>query len=168
MKTEPAKKSAPVKEKPHWLQFEFVVRQIGFVVLWLIILCALAGVFSKGYFSDQRVLNKDDNFSVEYERFNRLMNDVQLKVNFAPTSGKSQQIKLSGDFMDNYRIDNLLPEPDKMYSRNGELIIEYSPSVADASQTLWFSLTPLKVGIFTSHVELNNRSELTFRQFVYP
>lgn len=96
------------------------------------------------------------------------MNDVQLDITFKSAAGKTQKITLSGDFMDNYRIDSLLPEPDNMYSHNGELIIEYEYPIADTSTTLWLSLTPLKAGIFTSHVAVNNRSELSFRQYVYP
>lgn len=168
MKSESTKTNVPVKEKPFWLNFEYRVRQTGFVILLLIVFGAFLGVFSKGYFSEQRVMNKEDNLSIEYERFNRLMSDVQLKIHVKSAAGQGQKITLSGDFMANYRIDSLLPEPDNMYSHNGKLVIEYEPTIADISQTIWLSLTPLKAGAFTSLVTVNQGSELTVRQYVYP
>ncbi|RPH30214.1 hypothetical protein EHN07_03645 [Buttiauxella warmboldiae] len=168
MNAESVKKSAPVQEKPRWLQFEFVVRQIGFVLLLLIVLGALAGAFSKGYLSEKSLSNQANTLKVDYEKFNRLLSDVELKISFAPAPGKPQQIKLGGDFMHGYRIDNLLPQPDKMYSQHGELIVEYSPSMANATQTIWLSLTPMQAGELTSHVVANQQAGLTFSQFVYP
>lgn len=168
MKVTPVDKPLPVVEKPFWLRFEFQVRRFGFVLLLLIVGAALAGLFSKGYLSDSRLTNADGTLSLHYEKFNRLLSDADMKIIAVSSGGKRDRIILGSDFMESFRIDNLQPQPDKMYSRNGKLIIEYENPQAGVPQTMWLSLTPMKAGFIKSTVAVNDGPETTFRQLIYP
>lgn len=168
MKTAPADKSSPVVEKPFWLRFESQVRRCGFVLLLLIVVAALGGLFSKGYLSETHLKNADGTLSLHYEKFNRLMSDTDMKIVSVSSAGDRNRIIFGGDFMESFRIDSLQPQPDKMYSRNGEMIIEYDKPKTGARQTLWLSLTPMKAGLIKSTIAIDGGPDISFRQIIYP
>ncbi len=168
MKTTPADKSSPVVEKPFWLNFDFQVRRYGFVLLLLIVVAALCGIFSKGYLSNSHLSNTNGSLSLHYEKFNRLMSDADMKIVSVSSPGDHNRIIFGGDFMESFRVDSLQPQPDKMYSLNGEMIIEYDKPTAGAQQTLWLSLTPMKAGLIKSTIAVDGGPDITFRQIIYP
>lgn len=168
MKTTPANKSSPVVEKPFWLNFEFQLRRVGFGVLLLIIAAALAGLFSRGYLSDVTRSNDDRSLTLHYEKFNRLMSDTDMKITVVIPAGKRNRIVLGGDFMDGFRLDTLQPQPDKMYSLNGDMILEYPQPAEGDTQTLWLSLTPMKFGVIKNSIAIDNGAPVTFQQYIYP
>ncbi|SUW62796.1 Uncharacterised protein [Buttiauxella agrestis] len=169
MKTTPADKSSlPIVEKPFWLSFEFQLRRIGFALLLAIVIAAMVGLFSRGYISDARIANDSGTLRIDYEKYSRLMSDVDMKITSSQIRENRNRIILGGDFMDSFRIDTLQPQPDKMYSLNGMMVLEYSVSAPGSEQTLWLSLTPMKFGATHSTVAIDNGPEITLHQFIYP
>ncbi|MFP2515383.1 hypothetical protein [Buttiauxella agrestis] len=169
MKTTPADKSSlPIVEKPFWLSFEFQLRRMGFALLLAIVIAAMVGLFSRGYISDARIVNDSGTLRIDYEKYSRLMSDVDMKITSSQIRENRNRIILGGDFMDSFRIDTLQPQPDKMYSLNGKMVLEYSVSAPGSEQTLWLSLTPMKFGATHSTVAIDNGPEITLHQFIYP
>lgn len=169
MKTTPADKSSlPIFEKPFWLSFEFQLRRMGFALLLAIVIAAMVGLFSRGYISDARIANDSGTLRIDYEKYSRLMSDVDMKITSSQIRENRNRIILGGDFMDSFRIDTLQPQPDKMYSLNGKMVLEYSVSAPGSEQTLWLSLTPMKFGATHSTVAIDNGPEITLHQFIYP
>lgn len=169
MKTTPADKSSlPIVEKPFWLSFEFRLRRMGFALLLAIVIAAMVGFFSQGYISDARIANDSGTLRIDYEKYSRLMSDVDMKITSSQIRENRNRIILGGDFMDSFRIDTLQPQPDKMYSLNGKMVLEYSVSAPGSEQTLWLSLTPMKFGATHSTVAIDNGPEITLHQFIYP
>ncbi|MGK7246490.1 hypothetical protein ACSPAH_15735 [Buttiauxella agrestis] len=169
MKTAPADKSSlPIVEKPFWLSFEFQLRRMGFALLLAIVIAAMVGLFSRGYISDARIVNDSGTLRIDYEKYSRLMSDVDMKITSSQIRENRNRIILGGDFMDSFRIDTLQPQPDKMYSLNGKMVLEYSVSAPGSEQTLWLSLTPMKFGATHSTVAIDNGPEITLHQFIYP
>lgn len=169
MKTTPADKSSlPIVEKPFWLSFEFQLRRMGFALLLAIVIAAMVGLFSRGYISDARIANDSGTLRIDYEKYSRLMSDVDMKITSSQIRENRNRIILGGDFMDSFRIDTLQPQPDKMYSLNGKMVLEYSVSAPGSEQTLWLSLTPMKFGATHSTVAIDNGPEITLHQFIYP
>lgn len=169
MKTTPADKSSlPIVEKPFWLSFEFQLRRMGFALLLAIVIAAMVGLFSRGYISDARIANDSGTLRIDYEKYSRLMSDVDMKITSSQIRENRNHIILGGDFMDSFRIDTLQPQPDKMYSLNGKMVLEYSVSAPGSEQTLWLSLTPMKFGATHSTVAIDNGPEITLHQFIYP
>ncbi|WP_183270107.1 hypothetical protein [Buttiauxella sp. A111] len=54
-------------------------------------------------------------------------------------AGKRNRIVPGGDFMEGFRLDTLQPQPDKMYSLNWDMILEYPQPAARDMQTLWLT-----------------------------
>ena len=169
MNPTPADKSSlPIVEKPFWLSFEFQLRRMGFALLLAIVIAAMVGLFSRGYISDARIANDSGTLRIDYEKYSRLMSDVDMKITSSQIRENRNRIILGGDFMDSFRIDTLQPQPDKMYSLNGNMVLEYSVSAPGSEQTLWLSLTPMKFGATHSSVAIDNGPEITLHQFIYP
>ena len=91
-----------------------------------------------------------------------------MKIVSVSSPGDRNRIILGGDFMESFRVDSLQPQPDKMYSLNGEMIIEYDKPTAGAQQTLWLSLIPMKAGLIKSTIAVDGGPDITFWQIIYP
>jgi len=73
-----------VKESRFALNFESGFQSIGFAVLLCIILAALLGLFSNGYFSSAQKSTTSQTLSVNYERFGRLQTEFKLHFTVRP------------------------------------------------------------------------------------
>ena len=69
-----------IKESEFFLNFECAARKYGLGILLGIILAALLGIFSGGYFSTAEKTNAPGNLTVTYERFGRLQTEFRLKI----------------------------------------------------------------------------------------
>lgn len=69
-----------VKENRFALTLEARFRQVGFAVLLLILLLALGGFFSTGYFSSAEKTNNNQTLHLYYERFGRLQTEFKLRA----------------------------------------------------------------------------------------
>ena len=77
-----------VDENERSLRFEYRFRRYGIIVLSLIILTALSGLWSSGYFSEAHRETSGGELSVDYQRYARLMSETELNIQIkciAPT-----------------------------------------------------------------------------------
>lgn len=164
----PDQNPPPVREKHVWLSFEANVRRIGFFLLLFIVLAALSGLFSRGHFSHVERSSADNTLTLSYERFNRQQSDVDMEISTTAASGNKLTITLGGDFMQAFKIDTLQPQPDKTWSQQDSLVLEYECGSLPSSGKVWLGLLPQQPGSSTSTVTVNNGPPLTFWQFTWP
>lgn len=153
-----------INESSAALNFEDTFRRIGFTFLIVIILAAMAGCFSSGYFSSSHKENHDGSIKLDYQRFARLLKDFDITIKTQGTTPVTLQ--LGEDFTEVYLIENITPQPTEMYSQGNKLYLRYSGT--GENLTLWLTLKPTSPGRFTSSLSVNNQGELTFTQLVYP
>lgn len=166
--TAPDPQNHPVRENPRWLRFESRVQQYGAYLLFLIVISALAGLFSHGFLSDRTQETGDKQLQVHYERFGRLQSDMALAVTVRAPKHEQLVITLGGDFMQQYEIRTLQPQPDQVSSRNGVLRLEYSHAHPGDVFDLWLGLTPQLPGSATSQIGVEGASSTSIWQFIYP
>jgi len=164
----PDQNPPPVREKHVWLSFEANVRRVGFFLLLFIVLAALSGLFSRGHFSHVERSNDDNTLTLSYERFNRQQSDVDMEISTTVADGGPLIITLGSDFMQRFKIDTLQPQPDKTWSQDGSLVLEYERSRLPSSGKVWLGLIPQQPGSSTSTVSVNNGALLSFWQFTWP
>ncbi|HCD1255207.1 TPA: hypothetical protein JD854_RS09050 [Citrobacter amalonaticus] len=157
-----------VNESQHFLNFEEKFHKIGFVVLLVIILLALAGFFSGGYFSAAVKENANNTAHVEYERFGRLQTEFKLKIVIPLPPSPQTILRIGGDFNTAYETETLWPRPDRMYSHGSDLYLVYNTLNNQKDATVWLRVMPVKPGYPQSVVQLNHEPEIHFRQFIYP
>ena len=134
----------------------------------MIVISALAGLFSHGFLSDRTQETDDKQLLVHYERFGRLQSDMTLAMTVRAPKHEQLVITLGGDFMQQYEIRTLQPQPDQVSSRNGVLRLEYSHAHPGEAFDLWLGLTPLLPGRATSQIGVEGVSSTGIWQFIYP
>lgn len=157
-----------VKENRRFLNFEASFHKLGFVALLFMIFMAVFGVFSGGYFSDSMNRNATGNVALNFERFGRLQTEFKLKISSAKHHGGENIYRIGGDFSKFYQMENIWPQPDRMYSKGNELYLVYNTRENQQDTSIWLFITPLKAGIAVSVVQLNAEPEIHFKQFIYP
>lgn len=155
--------SPPVQENNFWLHVEARARQFGLFIMLLVVLAAISGLFSQGYFSHAERASGDGKVTLEYERFGRLLSDMEMKI-VAKPGGARTTIVLGGEFMDKFEIQTLSPQPEKMINQGNALVLIYPHPDA----TVWLSLIPLTAGNSHNWIAVNGGQPLPFRQFIYP
>ncbi|MCD4558427.1 hypothetical protein [Lelliottia nimipressuralis] len=157
-----------VKENRFALTLEERFRQVGFAVLLLILLLALGGFFSTGYFSSAEKTNNNQTLHLYYERFGRLQTEFKLRATVPPSNTGHYIFRFDGDVRDNFQPGTLSPQPDRMYSQGKALVLVYNTikSQRDFSVTLY--LTPTTPGKAVNRITVNDEPEIAFWQFIYP
>ena len=157
-----------VKESRFALNFESGFQSIGFAVLLCIILAALLGLFSKGYFSSAQKSTTSQTLSVNYERFGRLQTEFKLHFTVRPQNTDKYVMSLGGKFNEDFQPGSISPQPDSMYSRGNTLYLVYNNVNNKRDFNVWMYVTPTVPGKSVSSVSVNDQPDITFWQFIYP
>ncbi|MFJ2973499.1 hypothetical protein ACIPDS_02305 [Kluyvera sp. NPDC087067] len=157
-----------IEESPRFLNFEAKCHKVGFAVLLCIIIVALFGAFSGGYFSDAVSKNTTGEMTLNFERFGRLQTEFNFKISAKNQHPGENIYRLGGDFNIFHQIENIWPQPDRMYSKGDDLYLVYNGHENRKTTSIWLHVTPVKPGSVISVVQLNTNPEIRFRQFIYP
>ncbi|HEY4468495.1 MAG TPA: hypothetical protein VGN53_12245 [Klebsiella sp.] len=157
-----------IKESELSLKFEYASREMGLGILLSIILAALLGIFSAGYFSSAEKTNAQRNLTVVYDRFGRLQSEFRLKITAHSRVADNYIFSLGGDFTSSFELTNIWPRPDRMYSDNNRLFLVYNNLKSINNFSIWLYVTPTSPGKSNHTLQLNNEPEIRFWQFIYP
>jgi hypothetical protein len=156
----------PVHEDMRFQEISWAMQRVGWVCLALIVVVALTGVFSHGYFS--HAVARQDGFplTVSHDRFQRMSGLHRFDVVLPP--GHEDEIRLTFNkaFSDLYEIDSIQPQPLRSSVSDGGLVLTFAlPERGDFNAVMWvrprnFGLTSLEIG--TPH------GSLTLPIVVYP
>jgi hypothetical protein len=162
-----ASRSAPVQEDMRWQLKEWLLEKWGSRLLLAFVLLALLGAFSDGWLSQTTSTNADGTLSVEHQRIMRAMSDENftLRVRFA--TGQPTVLTLGQDFMDNFEIQNLQPQPLITHASRHEMVLTW-PASSGKEQALWLTAQPQSAGHFTSTIRLKGAESVTLSQWVLP
>lgn len=166
-------KNAPVTprgvdERPRWIAVEQKIRAWGTLFLFIFTFAGTLGVFSKGYLSDGVAQDRAGNLSVEYERFGRIISDMDMKITWQGSGASVSTLTLGGEFMDRYEVLTLNPRPQRAYSRDNQLILEYPATDAQHPHTLWIGLQPRQAGVGRATFRVDRNDPVTLFQLIYP
>ncbi len=93
-----------VDENERALRFEYRFRRYGIIVLSLIILTALSGLWSSGYFSEAHRESAKGELSVDYQRYARLMSETEVNIQIKPTQENDTTISFAATLLTRYRL----------------------------------------------------------------
>ncbi len=157
-----------VKQSRFALQFEDFCHRFGFGLLLIIIAAALAGLFSGGYFSETSLSNATNSLKVDYQRFGRLQNQIQLKItSHRPDAGR-YLLRIGHDYTARFETENIWPQPDEMYSEGADLLLVYNKVKSQGDFSVWLYTSPDRPGKAVTSVTVNNEPAVSFWQFIYP
>ncbi|RPE03526.1 hypothetical protein BBB56_03275 [Candidatus Pantoea deserta] len=158
----------PVNESMPWQRLEWHIQRGGFVLLLLLVLAGAAGVFSKGWLSNQRVASADNRLSVDYERFGRRESNMDMTLRLRQLRGDYYEIRLSGPQLDDIQLQTLQPQPDDAWSTQDSLVLRWHRRADQQDATVWIGTQPQDFGRYHFTVALDDASRAQFSQFIYP
>ncbi|ESM64960.1 hypothetical protein [Klebsiella quasipneumoniae] len=157
-----------VDENEQALRFEYRFRRYGIIVLSLIILTALSGLWSSGYFSEAHRESPNGELRVDYQRYARLMSETELNIQIKPTQENDTTISFAATLLTRYQVGDIRPQPDKMYSADGKLHLVYQRTTSRSPLSVWLAITPKTIGTISLQAAVNDRPAVSWQQFVYP
>jgi hypothetical protein len=143
---------------------EWTAQRVGWVVLGLVLLAALAGLFGVGPLSNSST--ERDGLRLEYERFARLHQPLSLRFHFSGDRQDSAAVSLSRKYLAAVQIEHISPQPEKVEADVDWLIYSFSTRQGAGGAT--FHLKPEKFGTLSGEAKLARGEPLSFRQFIYP
>jgi hypothetical protein len=102
-----------IAEDIRFQEREWKVERIGWVLLALIVLLALAGLFGTGPLSSASVDDADGALTVGYERFIRHDGRSTLTIDVTGDQASNGEIEiwLSQEYLDAFELQNVSPQP---------------------------------------------------------
>ncbi|WP_082056546.1 hypothetical protein [Pseudomonas sp. 10-1B] len=141
--------------------------RVGWYVLVVIVLLALAGLFGNGPLSDAEVVSQDGRVKVEYQRLSRSGTTDSLFITVQGPPGQPVMVELEGTLLRQASIETLQPEPLVSMSHGPALLLQLGTS-NDGMATLYLTLRSEHVGILEGIVRAGSNSAVHFSTFLYP
>ncbi|OKL39912.1 hypothetical protein [Pontibacter flavimaris] len=147
----------------------WTIQRIVWGLMLLIILAALLGFTGDGGLpgiSKKTKATASQHMTLEYERYLRHQVPSELKVTLQQLQTSEPAIRFSTDFYKEQRVEQVVPEPEKV--QVGPEGITYTFSVEQAQSHIIFYVKPLHAGnlSFTAHGPAGEA--IAVSQFVYP
>ena len=146
---------------------ERLVRRVGTWLLGVFLIAAVAGVFGSGPLSYAEATSPDSVIVARYERFAR--NRAATTLDLTLRSGtRDVQLGLNATFAERIKIEQITPEPTRVATSGGRHVYEFAAAAPpDSIVRVVLRFQPETLG-WLSVAVTSAKSELRFRQFVYP
>ena len=168
MSTKPAS-ALHINEDLVFERREWFIQRVGWGVLALIMLLALGGAFGKGPLSSAEA--GDSNLlRVEYQRFIRHGQSMELEVSVAPLAVKSSQVELSvsREYLEKFTVEQITPEPERVQNTPDALLFVFNARESQMPVKVTFTLEPEQSGWHSGSIALPTGAPVKIEQFTYP
>jgi hypothetical protein len=160
-------KELEVHENITFQRRDWLAQRIGWGVICLILLAALAGLTGSGPLSS--VTRTEGPFTLEYERFVRHGARTALTLHVEPQAIAEGRVRIAVDrhFLVANDLQRLVPEPNATRGRDDAVEFIYDVAPGDGLQVRW-TMEPDQLGRHSALVRLNDGPVLQIEQFTYP
>jgi hypothetical protein len=143
---------------------EWIFQRLGWALLALITLAALAGLFGDGPLANASAGN--DRLALEYERFTRSKAETEWRITLKGGEPGRVAVAIDGALASEFKILAIHPEPvqTKVAGRTHVYLFD----VADRDSIVEFVVEPQRMGSHESSIRMNGSPPLRIRQFAYP
>jgi hypothetical protein len=145
-------------------ELEWRIERVGWLVLALFLVLALAGLFGGGPLSRAHVQGAEA--GVDYERFVRQGSPTELVI--TPTSGAHgiSRVEITADYLEAFRIDSITPEPTTVRIAGERLVYEFAAATPGAS--ISFHFDPQRLWRHRAVLRIDGGAPLEIWQLTYP
>lgn len=146
---------------------EWAMQRIGWGLIAVFILLALAGLFGGGPLSEARMSSPQAG-TIEYERYTRHGARTALTITPAAAAlqGAIVRVAMPRDYLRAFKIETVTPEPTRARMSGEQLIYEFT--MASAGASISYQLQPEELGGHSAQIVIGGAAPLTLRQFTYP
>jgi hypothetical protein len=162
-------KDLQINEDMEFQQREWRVQSWAWLAGALLMGSALLGLFGSGPLSGAEARDAEGRLWIEYERFERYAAPTELRVHIKPAPGADGKARLwlSRDYLDSFRIEHVLPEPESVEAAGDRLVYVFDTVSADGT-AITFQVQPETIGRVRGLVGLDNGAPVQFAQLIYP
>jgi hypothetical protein len=160
-------RSHPIQENMPMQKRVWRFERVGWYVLVIIVLLALAGLFGNGPLSDAEVVSQDGRLKVEYQRLSRSGTTDNLFITIQGSPGQPVMVELEGSLLREASIETMQPEPQVSMSHGPALLLQLGTS-KDGMATLYLTLRSEHVGSLEGVVRSGSNTKVHFSTFLYP
>ncbi|RKS27443.1 hypothetical protein BJ917_0286 [Pseudomonas sp. WPR_5_2] len=139
----------------------------GWYGMVLVVLLALAGLFSHGPLSTREAHGSDRKISVEYELFHRNGSTNAMKISVVGISNSTAELELTGNLMDGFSIETMQPEPVRA-SSGGQGLKLWLQTDAQGHASVYLTLLADGPGLFSTRLQLPGAEAVNFNQYILP
>ena len=157
------------QDLPHE-RLEWKIERVGWVVLLLVLLGALAGLLGPGPLSRATAGQEDSALRVQYNRLARHQAPEILGVRIAPAADRDGQVRLwlSAEYVHSIELHHIDPEPEHVEAGPKRFTYTFNFSDAQSPTTVKFHFEPNTFGRLPVAIGLDEGPQLDFTQFIYP
>ncbi len=150
---------------------QWVAQRIGWVMMGLVVLAALAGLMGAGPLSKSSVGDLNDGLKVMFLRFDRRHAPSEVRMVIAGDAIREGEVRMwiSREFLNRIELEQVIPEPEEVRSEPDREVYVFQAG-GDPSQPIevTFQFQQDAFGVHTADVGLVDGPALTFWQLVYP
>jgi hypothetical protein len=157
----------PVREDMVYQAKVWRLERWGWYSLVLVVLLALAGLFSRGPLSTREARGNDARISVEYERFHRNGSSNPMKISVMGTPDSTAQLELLGELLDGFSIETMQPEPVRA-SSGGQGIKLWLQTDHEGRASIYLTLRGDGLGPFSTRLISPGAQTVFVNQFILP
>jgi hypothetical protein len=139
----------------------WVIQRIGWLLMLIFVLLAAFGFFGDGVVSKKNLQAGEQKF--EYPQYSRFESRMELKFDLH-SAAQQNIISLPGDYLDQFRIESILPEPKENTIANDRVNYVFE---GNGPMKITFYLVPQNLGRLDADVLVNDQ-KFNFNHFIYP
>ncbi|WP_028239380.1 hypothetical protein [Stutzerimonas azotifigens] len=158
-------RSYPIREDMTLQQRLWKTERVGWYLILLILVLALAGLFSTGPLSRVNAQTPSGQLAVDYQRFERLGASSDMRLTIRGSPGETLWLTLDGALLERFALESIQPEPALAEGAGSGMRLQLT--LGGDSATLNLTLRPNGVGPARSRAQLRGET-LDISQFVYP
>ena len=143
---------------------EWRIQRIGWVLVALFLVLAVAGLFGNGPLS--RAYTEDGAGRIDYERFTRYGLSTDLVVTPAASAHGVNRVSISGDYLEAFRVERITPEPAAVRMTGTQIVYEFASAAPGAS--ISFHIRPQRLWHHSATVTIDAGAPLHISQLTYP
>ena len=149
---------------------EWRAQRIGWVVMALIAVAALAGLMGNGVLARATAGGSADPLRLEYARFDRMQSPSSLQVEVAgeAVTGEQVEVLVDQDYLQGVQIENVVPEPEAVRGAANDVVYVFAVDMPGQPLTVTFDVRHTDFGAKTGRVALPDGAAIEFGQLVYP
>jgi hypothetical protein len=146
---------------------EWVVERWGWIIGFVLILAALAGLFGEGPLA--RASAAAGPLEVRYERFVRFDAPTELLLQAQSGSEANVTVWFDRDYLQNVQVERIVPEPDLAYIDQNRIYYQFQTANPEETVQITFHLMASHFGLMRAQIGQDTvELPLEIQQVVYP
>ena len=157
----------PVREDMAYQTKVWRFERWGWYFLVLLVMLGFGGLFSHGPMSLRDVYGSDGKLRIQYEAFHRNGSTNPMVISVIGAPDALVEVVLSGDLLNGFSIETMLPEPVQTSSvgEGLKLLVQADPQ---GRANLHLSLRAEGLGVFITQVKSPGTASVKMDQFILP